>query len=70
MAYHIIRIAIVAVNDRHTLVNRGTALFLAPYAVAAETGAYGRHVEGHTLEWRIAPWLVVTWENGQVQTYQ
>ena len=68
MRNHIMGIAIVAVDDRYTLINGSTTLFLAPNAIATQTGGDGRHMERHTLQWGVAPWLVVAWEDGQVKT--
>ena len=64
----IVGIAIVAINNSYTLVNRSTALLLAPYAIATQAGGDGRHMERHTFKWGITPWFVVAWEDGQVKT--
>ena len=68
MTNYIVGIAIVAIDYRYTFVNGGTALLLAPYAIATQASGDGRHMERHTLEWRIAPWLVVAREDSQVKT--
>ena len=68
MLNHIIGIAIVAINHCYALVNRSTALLLAPYTIATQACGDSRHMERHTLEWSVAPWLVVAWEDGQVKT--
>ena len=68
MLNHIIGIAIVAINNRNALVNRGAALLLAPNTIATQASGDSRHMERHTLEWSVAPWFVVAWEDGQVKT--
>ena len=60
----IIGIAIVAINNRYTLVNRRATLLLAPYAIATQASGDSRHMECHTLKRGVAPWLLVTWEDG------
>ena len=70
MIDHIIGIAIVAINDRYALVNCGATLLLAPYAIATQASGDGWHMKRHTLEWSIAPWLVVAREDGQIKTYE